>query len=138
MLWVPVLLFHLSLHTTKPAAPLHMGHCARDCGHTQLPRGCCREQPMGTPESGPGASELASAPSLSSPKCPLQVWAALLTCPVEKGSRRCSLKLFFPGWDLLTHCSCLSEPSWLFVCLSALREPRTKQGQLADSKCCGW
>ena len=82
----PVLLFHLSLHTIQLAAPLHTGHCARDCGHTQLPKGCYREQPMGTPERGPGASELASALSRSSQKCSLQGWAALLTCLVEKGS----------------------------------------------------
>ena len=65
-------------------------HCTRDIVpetvDTQLPKGCYREQPMGTPERGPGASELASAPSRSSLKCSLQGWAALLTCLVEKGS----------------------------------------------------
>ena len=68
----PVLVFHLCLQTTNTAGLLHMGHCARDCGNTRLPKGCYKQHLVGTSERGPASalSELASAPSVSSQKPP--------------------------------------------------------------------
>lgn len=37
-----VLSFHLFLQTIGAVGLLHTGHCSRDCGHTQLPKKCCR------------------------------------------------------------------------------------------------